>query len=43
MHVAQHGIFAQGTRSHHQLELDVVPGASVDAIRAHWAGCVNRT
>ncbi len=38
MHVAQHGIFAQGTRSHHQLEFDLVPGAPVDDIRAALRG-----
>jgi putative iron-dependent peroxidase len=38
MHVAQHGIFAQGTRSHHQLEFDVSPRASVDEIRAALRG-----
>ena len=38
MQVAQHGIFAQGTRSHHQLELDVLPEASVDDVRAALRG-----
>jgi putative iron-dependent peroxidase len=38
MHVAQHGIFAQGTRSHHQLEFDVLPDGSVDAIRGALRG-----
>ena len=34
MAVAQHGIFAQGTRAHYQLEFDVLPAASVDEIRS---------
>jgi porphyrinogen peroxidase len=38
MAVAQHGIFAQGTRAHYFLEFDVVPGASVDEIRAALRG-----
>jgi porphyrinogen peroxidase len=38
MAVAQQGIFAQGTRAHWQLELDVSTTASVDAIR----GALNR-
>ena len=33
MAVAQQGIFAQGTRAHYQLEFDVLPGASAEAIR----------
>src|SRR4029079_1297614 len=34
MAVAQQGIFAQGTRSHYQLEFDVRSGAADDDIRA---------
>jgi putative iron-dependent peroxidase len=37
MAVAQHGIFAQGTRAHYQLEFDVSPVASVEEIRAALA------
>ena len=34
MTVPQPGIFAQGTRSHHYLEYDVLPGADPDAVLA---------
>ena len=34
MNVAQHGIFAQGTRAHYQLEFRVSPNATTDDIRA---------
>lgn len=37
MHVAQHGIFAQGTRAHYQLEFSVSATATTDDIRSALA------
>ncbi len=38
MPTAQHGIFAQGTRSHYHLELDLRPGADLAAVKTAMAG-----